>query len=246
MTIYFSIFFISIFFISIFFISIIIFLVLFICIRKTKNINMTSNSNYGGVKDLLEEITIEYKPKYEFVSLGDHCILALYMKKYNFRHQSFPFDWIVSNVPMINHILKTDFKYLIEEPQFYYKYMPELPHNDIFKHHKIDNEKTKSYMERCVNRLKTIKTENIIVFISITDNKKFNHKNYTEKDFLDIIENFPMKIKKMVIISFGTIKNIFNNKMIDFYLFPSNIVKNAIINTKYESMLQNIFLKYTI
>ncbi len=234
-------------------IFLITFLVVFICKTLTKDsIGARSfGTNYGGVNNLLEEVQlnpIETKKRYEFVSLGDHCLLALYMKKYNLRHQSYPFDWIVSNLDMVTHILKSDFKYLIDDPTYYYRYMPNLSSKDMFSHHKVNDKKTKPYMERCVNRLKNINSENLIVFIAITDNEKFNHRKYSEEDFLNIFEIFPVKIKKLVVVSFGTLKNIFTEKSknkIDFHYFPPNLTTHAIIKPEYELPLKNMLLSYT-
>ena len=51
---------------------------------------------------------IESKPV--FVSLGYRCSSAALLKKLQLKYESYPFDWLISRLSVIEHCIKTDFK----------------------------------------------------------------------------------------------------------------------------------------
>ncbi len=109
-------------------------------------------SNYGGVTKLFEEQ--DNAGSTELVSLGDHCVVALYLKKFQYKKCSYPFDWIISNVDILKHILRDNFKIFITRSLYYDKY---LTSGQIFNHHTmIINRK---YFERCISRFRNLKIE---------------------------------------------------------------------------------------
>jgi hypothetical protein len=49
--------------------------------------------------------------KYEYIfSLGYRCSSAGILKSLGIKHESYPFDWLVSRLPIIEHCIQTDFK----------------------------------------------------------------------------------------------------------------------------------------
>lgn len=57
--------------------------------------------------------------KYDSVfSLGYRCSSAGFLKSLGIKSESYPFDWMVSRLPIIEHCIQTDFRYLVD-PVYY-------------------------------------------------------------------------------------------------------------------------------
>jgi hypothetical protein len=134
---------------------------------------------------------------------------------------------------------------LLNNPSYYYSFLPNLEKKRMFQHHKIENKDTKSYMERCIKRLKNIDCDNTVAFISISDKPIFNHRTYTIQDFEEIINLLPINIKYLVVLLFGNTTVYESTTKIKFYSFPKNIINDAYIPEKYSLKLKNIFEKYS-
>ena len=52
-----------------------------------------------------------FSQKYDHIfSLGYRCSSAGILKSLGYKHESYPFDWLVSRLPIIEHCIKTDFR----------------------------------------------------------------------------------------------------------------------------------------
>lgn len=71
--------------------------------------------------------------KYQFFSLGYRCSSAGILKQLQLKHESYPFDWIVSRLPVIQHCLETNFQYFIEDISQNYS----LPTTTTTKHYDL-------------------------------------------------------------------------------------------------------------
>jgi hypothetical protein len=50
------------------------------------------------------------KPYRQFISLGYRCSSAGILKSLGLKQESYPFDWLVSRLPIIEHCIQTDFR----------------------------------------------------------------------------------------------------------------------------------------
>jgi len=60
---------------------------------------------------------MSHPPKYVF-SLGYRCSAAGILKRLQLKVESFPFDWLVSRLPIIEHCIQTDFREFLEESNY--------------------------------------------------------------------------------------------------------------------------------
>tara|TARA_Y200000002_G_C22159886_1_gene446593 strand:- start:201 stop:380 length:180 start_codon:yes stop_codon:yes gene_type:complete len=44
-----------------------------------------------------------------YISLGNYCITSMLLKDNNLKFESHPFDWMVSTLDNINHIISNNF-----------------------------------------------------------------------------------------------------------------------------------------
>lgn len=107
---------------------------------------------YDPRRDIVQEITQEKSPKFQIVSLGDHCLVAKYLSLFNMRDCSYPFDWIQASCKMVEHCLKDEFKNYcsLYSEDFYSK----MTSREIFKHHNVA--KSIDYHKRCVMRFRNL------------------------------------------------------------------------------------------
>ena len=92
---------------------------------------------------------INYPEKYIYIPFGYNCFIASKLKEYQLRAFSLPFDWIFSNLQMMEHILSDNF-YIFSYKKFiknnkeknstHIKYKEllrsERGGNQIFNHHR--------------------------------------------------------------------------------------------------------------
>jgi hypothetical protein len=170
-------------------------------------------------------------------SVGGLCHTAQLLKINGLKKASYPFDWIFSSIPMVEHCIKDDFKTFLDKSQyndyntnttlrknqcehkFYGQMVFNGEHNVIFNHHNpLSNENDYAYFERCVNRfrdlLKSNEEKRFLLFDG-NDHSINNLKKYLE--FSNFLSQHTKKHKLLVI----------NNKVSGYHNHEWVIVKNV-------------------
>ena len=62
-----------------------------------------------------------------FVSLGYRCSTAGILKRLNIKHESYPFDWMVSRLPIVADCIDTEFAFFTN-PEFYTEHKTHTTH----------------------------------------------------------------------------------------------------------------------
>ena len=135
-------------------------------------------------------------------SLGRNCHSASLIKRNGWKKESFPFDWIFTNLNMIKHCMQDDFKILLDK-QYYPDKNPDAwqqshtfyhPFSDdrTFNHHNPLVEKDYQYFKRGVSRFRNLlKSNDFFVFLYMEVNSDPINNTFKEK----IIE-FNTSLKK--------------------------------------------------
>jgi hypothetical protein len=161
-------------------------------------------------------------------SLGTKCFSSQLLKRNNLKKESYPFDWIFSDLDIIIDCIKDDFIIFLDKSYYVdiqdkwndnqcgHKYY----HPNMFNHHDPRNEKDYQYFVRCVDRFNNLlyKLENKLFIISylnltnvnksiINDILQFNEKfkNYTQNYRILCIVHYNCEYTGYV---FSTIHNI--------------------------------------
>jgi hypothetical protein len=72
-------------------------------------------------------MTTPKKETVTYISLGYRCSTASILKRLGVKHESFPFDWMVSRLPIIKDCVETRFAYFID-PKWYVKKQTHTTH----------------------------------------------------------------------------------------------------------------------
>ena len=139
--------------------------------------------------------------KYEhFISIGSRCHASSFLKRNKLKKESYPFDWIYSNLYMIIHCIDTNFiffldknYYSIANPDNYNQthlyYYPD--YNTMFNHHNPYKDNDNEYFKRCVSRFNdVIKKEENKLFIMFFGENNYNNEI---KNIIKIKELFDTK-----------------------------------------------------
>jgi len=140
---------------------------------------------------------------YKVISFGHRCTAGIFMKGLNVKTESYPFDWIFSNLNIVKHCIEDNFETFLNKKYYtricdksvtnkhkinIQKHIYYFPKGNImFNHHNPLNSKDYNYFVRCVNRFKSLlKNKSNKLFI-------YYHRNYENKPFdennkLNIIE----------------------------------------------------------
>lgn len=104
-----------------------------------------------------------------YISLGSYCLTSMLLKENNMKNESYPFDWIVSCIENINHILNDNFKEYMNinnyltiknktKNNYYFKntlnMFPDILYD--IQHHNLLNKQDYDYFNRCIQRFKTL------------------------------------------------------------------------------------------
>lgn len=57
-----------------------------------------------------------------YFSFGFRCSSASILKRLNLKHESYPFDWLISNIKTVKHCLEDDFKQFLNQDNYERKY----------------------------------------------------------------------------------------------------------------------------
>ncbi len=165
-------------------------------------------------------------------SFGKNCHSSFLLKKMNYKMESYPFDWIFSEIHIILDCIKNEFdKFLdkqyyslpiesnIQRHEYYYN-------NDcyMFNHRNPLKDNDYEYYKRCVERFrKLIKNENnklFVFFFNNHDPENLNELKIQLENFTDEIKNYIINFKILFIYNKKSDKREFKmysiNTMIDF------------------------------
>lgn len=197
-------------------------------------------------------------------SLGPQCHSSNILKRLNIKKESYPFDWIFSNLKNVEHAIKDDFKIFLDK-QYYTNKDPESKtqrHSyyfensaTMFNHHNPLNKIHYDYFVRCVNRFNTLllEKENKLFVMTYTNLEIKSISNIKKKiqDFKNFFDNYVLNYRFLVILHFISDKqwhefNICDN--VDFLLLSTNSKSNGLKFMDFEDniYLDNVILsKYT-
>jgi hypothetical protein len=192
-------------------------------------------------------------------SLGPQCHSSNILKRLNIKKESYPFDWIFSNLKNVEHVIKDDFKIFLDR-----KYYTNLDHNSktqchsyyfengatMFNHHNPLNKIHYDYFVRCVNRFNTLITEKenklfIMTYINL-EIKLFTNIQKKIQEFKKFFDSYVINYRFLVILHFISNKqwhefNIYDN--IDFLILSTKSKSNGL---KFIDFEDNIYLDKVI
>ena len=70
-------------------------------------------------------------PEYKIISLGYRCTVAGILKKLGLKHESFPFDWLISRLSVIQHCIQDDFREFLNTENYQQKHTRTFSRIDI-------------------------------------------------------------------------------------------------------------------
>jgi len=152
----------------------------------------------------------------KYISLGPNCQTSMSIQTIGYKTESYPFDWILTNVDVVLDCIENDFKDFLNK-DFYFK-------NELIGHKKYtDNmfvhrdplfiDEDYSYIKRCVDRfLKLYQSDDVIYFVYTA------YSNAIETD----------KLLKLL--------NVLCNKNINSHLIVYNYVKSDETSYKIEKI----------
>lgn len=175
-----------------------------------------------------------------YISIGVDCGTSEFLKKYNLRHVSLPFDWCVT-YKGVSDIIKNDFISFIPIDNKINDYGCSFVHNNFPK----DNDKIKRRIDRFRNILETY-TETI-TFIR-KGHACHNHIEYDIKnDIIDCEEldnilkiKYPRLSYKIIVVlicnkCFNENETFISNSNIEIH----NISMSKVDDTKFQNILLN-------
>ena len=176
-----------------------------------------------------------------YCSLGSYCITSFLLKSFGLKIESHPFDWQITTIENIIHMIEDNFKELMNKKNiiemtnssskniYYFDSVKKLVPATLLDlcHHNLKNEKHYQYFERCINRFNKLTEYKSIKFIFINP----LYRNNLAYDLT--------KYKKL----YNILVNKFNKSNVKLYIF--NIINKN--NDKYmEEIINENFKVYEL
>ncbi len=177
-------------------------------------------------------------------SLGPTCHSSNILKRLNIKKESYPFDWIFSNLKNVEHAIKDDFKIFLDK-QYYTNLNSESKtqtHSyyfengiSMFNHHNPINKIHYDYFVRCVNRFNTLLNERdhklFVLTYTNLEIKSFTSVQKKIEEFNKFFSKIVSNYKLLVILHFVSEQqwhefNIYDN--IDFLLLSTISKSNGL------------------
>ena len=167
-----------------------------------------------------------------YCSLGFHCHSTQLLIRNNFKKESYPFDWMFSNIFIVSDCIDNNFCKLIDN-RFYIDCPNQTNKNQcghsyykskMFPHHdmrKIDNY---NYLLRCVKRFQKL--------CEIKEPKVF------------LITIIDIQLMKKIHENMANLKNILNKKTTNFRIICFVFIHNKRANNHYMEINDNIHIIY--
>jgi hypothetical protein len=186
-----------------------------------------------------------------FVSLGNYCITSILLKNNNLKYESHPFDWMVSCIDNLNHILSNNYEVLLDKDmyvtirnktknKFYFdktiKLLPKIKMDH--QHHNLLNDDHYNYYKRCISRFDSLLDRyNKLIFIMIqplylTKSKPNNTK--IKRLYKNLKNKFTDNIKLIVFNIININNKIYKYKNINNKIFIIEL--DTLMSKKYNTM----------
>ncbi len=106
------------------------------------------------------------------VSLGTHCFASEFLQRLGLRDWAGPFDWIFSNIRMVDHCIRDDFATFLDRAEYEPVPLEQRAHGHevnrvdhrfyrskfgvkcVFNHHDVHEDTDYAYITRCVERFR--------------------------------------------------------------------------------------------
>ncbi len=150
----------------------------------------------------------------EVVSVGDHCLTASVLKNLGLKKHSYPFDWIFSDIRMVNHCIQDGFSTFLDRSEHIKiadseKLSPDANFCDhryykehfgilfAFNHYDISVNNVYKYYQRCVDRfVNLLRSDREVIFICIS-------QRICENDFHELSKTLSLyKNKYLLALNF--------------------------------------------
>lgn len=157
------------------------------------NYNSKKKISFPSGTKLINNKRIEH-----VISLGNHCLPAIIMKKYGLKKYSTPFDWIFSSPEMVIDCLNDNFTTFMnpiylksitqsrknndnEPGTSHLLYENKYNLSEIFAHRDITNDNDYSYFVRAIERFNSIlRKDDGKIFIMISRPEQMLEKNFSD------------------------------------------------------------------
>ena len=192
-------------------------------------------------------------------SLGPQCHSSNILKRLEVKKESYPFDWIFSNLKNVEHAIKDDFKIFLDEQYYTNRDLESKTQThsyyfenggSMFNHHNPINKIHYDYFLRCVNRFNTLLTEKqnklfVLTYINL-EIKSFTSIQKKIQEFNKFFDRYVSNYRLLVILHFISDKqwhefNIYDN--IDFLILSTKSKSNGL---KFMDFEDNIYLDKVI
>lgn len=189
--------------------------------------------------------------KYQIVSLGDHCLIAAYLKEQGFRSASYPFDWVQTNVDVVRHVLADNFATFCtaDSAAFYGKMINNG--GKLHVHRDIALEETQMYLQRCVERFKALRDNGAqnTFMMSITQSSRLQTREPTATDFQAVYDllvgDYGIKVHKLVVLYLTWAPPpVSTNPAIVMVHWPHADTRGAYLHYDYQARIKELFSEF--
>ena len=183
-----------------------------------------------------------------FISLGNYCLTSMIFKYSNLKYESYPFDWIVSKIDNIIHIIDDDFKEFLNRNN--YTKIKDGTRNNVYynntnslfnfqfdsgdhQHHDFSKENDYNYINRCVSRFNNLaNTDRQKIFVMIQplylSNLQIDDKLY-DKLFEVLLNKFGNNIKLLIFNITNSNNKTYNMREINDKCFIYELESNMVL-----------------
>lgn len=190
----------------------------------------------------LEQFIQENKQANRFISLGQNCSTAWYLKQVGVKLDSYPFDWIFTSCGIIEDCIKNRFSFYKDPSQFYrnkdgsaghHRY-----HSRMFNHRSpLDSESSLTYYQRCCERfLEVIDSDTPCVFVITLLNESEKRPDWAS----GFTESFPLPTNQTVESATSLMELITSRNRNSRFLIIEQYTL-ADWNIKYERVNEDVF-----
>ncbi|GLR70864.1 DUF1796 family putative cysteine peptidase [Agaribacter marinus] len=137
---------------------------------SSQKVNEVINVSNSIRSTLSKFVGTSNKPN-TFVSLGQNCSSAWYLKQVGLKTASYPFDWIFSSTEIVYDCIQTRFSRFLDRTYYIQKTEKSaghyLYHSSLFNHRNpLSNDKDYNYYERtCKRFLEIIDSQEEVIYV---------------------------------------------------------------------------------
>jgi len=180
------------------------------------------------------------------VSLGFYCGVSQELQRLGLREESFPFDWVISDLKSVNELIENKFDLLFDSDYLYrdknYSYIVKHENYNFDFYHDFDKDKTieeqidlvrAKYNRRITRFYDLLNSSGLVLFVCYLNDSELSEIPNQISKLITILNRYNLTYRIIFVKNHGTILSPIPDDIHILHFFDTEKNKNDYVNRRF-------------